>query len=272
MTALASAPSVGARALWGVVALALPVSVSLTLGLGLGLMSLAGCAHLSPTLGAVGATVALLLVGALGASLVSHCHLARQARERVEQASVEIDDPDRLETLSRLAERLGAPCPSLRAIVSDTPVAFSLLGTPPAIVVSTWVFETLDPAEWNALVAHELAHLRRADRWVRWTGHWLLGASRLLPGAHATWRRIDAASEAAADQAAIAATGNTEAIASARAKFRAVGFDTPPASLQDAFAPLPTSERAAVTALGLLAVLPLVPLVVVPMCMAICVA
>lgn len=271
MQAVLPRPDAETRSLWGLIWLGLPVSLALTAGIGLGYMSWAGCQHLAPTLGALGAAVAVLLSGALVASLVGNVLKARRAIDAVDRASVAVEDPERLGQVAHLARQLGVEPPELRAVVLDTPVAFSLMGQPAAIVVSTWVFDTLNDAEWHALIAHELAHLRNGDRLVRWLGCWLLGAVKLVPGSRAAWQRLDAAVEDSADQAAVSVLGDESALRSARQKFlSAQGVHEPLSELAAVLEPWPMSRQLAVATLGLVATMPVLPLVIVPMCMAFC--
>lgn len=260
-----------ARALWWLVALALPVSLALSVGVGLGLMNWVGCRHLSPTLGTGGGAIAVLLLGALTSSLVGNLLHARKSIALAEQASVEVDDEERVQDVARIAASFGVAPPTLRAVVLDAPLAFSVNGATPAIVVSTWVFDHLTRPEWQALLAHELAHLRHGDRLVRWLGCWLLGAVRFAPGSKAVWQRLEAATEDAADQAAASTVGHGDALRSARQKFLAAqeardgGLE-----LEKVLNPHPAAHQLALITLGLVAALPLVPLVAVPLCAAYC--
>jgi hypothetical protein len=113
--------------------------------------------------------------------------------------------------------------------------------------------------------------MRRSDRWVRWLGAWLYGAWKGMPGSFAAWRQLDDATEEAADQAAIGLLGADAALNSARRKFLAAQPSSADA-LTRAVTPWTPSRRLAVAALGLVAVLPAVPLVVVPLCSAVCAA
>ena len=260
-----------ARALWSLAALAVPFCVALSIGLGLGLMGWIGCTHLSPTLGGVGASVAVVLFAALVASLVANVRQARKAIGLAARVSSDLDDPDRLADVAQVARALGMKPPTLRVVTLPAPMAFSLLAPVPAVVVSSWLLEHLDAPEWRAVVAHELAHLRDGDRLVRWTGCWLLGASRLIPGSQAAWRRLEAATEAIADEAAEFVVGDPAALASARRKFGDAGAPGgSPADLAKAMAPASRSHQMAAASIGLVLSLPLVPFVLVPLCAMVC--
>jgi beta-lactamase regulating signal transducer with metallopeptidase domain len=68
----------------------------------------------------------------------------------------------------RLADRLGlARCPEVRVVPAPvSPLLWALVGEP-RLVVPKYLLDRLTEAQWDTLVAHELAHLRRHDHWVR---------------------------------------------------------------------------------------------------------
>lgn len=251
-------------------ALGLPASLLLATGLGAGMMAYAGCQHTSPTLGLAGGGMAMLSAGGLSTSLVGNLLRARRSRRLADQASVPVDDPARLEVIERLAKKLGVPVPSLRAVVLDAPLAFGVLDHPASIVVSTWTFDQLDDAEWEALVAHELAHMRRGDRLYRWLGSLFWRAIKGVPGAHGAWQKLDSAMEEAADRSAFEVLGSDAALRSARRKFTGGPPLAEAPALAQAFAPAPVPLQLAIAGLGLVAALPFVPFVVVPLCMRLC--
>lgn len=249
--------------------LGLPVSLLTTLGLGLAIMAWAGCTHLSASWVVVGASMVVLSAGALVAGMGGNLYRARRARGLAETASLDVDDPERLETIRRMAEKLDAPTPGLRAIPLDSPLAFGVLGARPALIVSTWVFDQLDETEWEALVAHELAHMRRDDRLMRWLGSGFFEALKGLPGARGAWDRLEAALEDAADHAAVNALGDGEALRSARLKFlSAEGTDDH--GWHQALARPSLSYQLALASIGIVAALPLLPFIVVPLCVSFC--
>ena len=249
--------------------LGLPFSLLLTFGLGLAVMVWAGCTHLSASWMVIGASMAVLSLGALSAGLSGNLRRARRTRRLAEAASLPVEDPERLSTLKRLSRTLGAPEPELRAIPLDTPLAFGVLGRQPALVVSTWVFDELDEAEWEALLAHELAHMRGDDRKLRWWGSGFFQSHKALPGIKGAWDRLEAAMEHAADQAAITALGTDQALRSARAKFLSAQNTDDQGWHGNLSAP-PLSYQLALASVGVVATLPLLPFVVVPLCVSLC--
>jgi beta-lactamase regulating signal transducer with metallopeptidase domain len=98
----------------------------------------------------------------------------------------------------RLGERLGVSVPEALAVPGlGTPLLWCL--GRPRLLLPTWLIGTLDVEGWRAILAHELAHLRRRDPWVRrlalvagWVWWWnpLYWIAR---------RRLDAEAELACD-------------------------------------------------------------------------
>ncbi|HKW01066.1 MAG TPA: M56 family metallopeptidase [Vicinamibacterales bacterium] len=92
-------------------------------------------------------------------------HLLRGGRQvaRLRRSASPLVAADRLETLRRLSARLGLTSPvqlfESRAI--DVPAAIGWLR--PAIVVPVSALAGLSPSHFEAILAHELAHVRRHD-------------------------------------------------------------------------------------------------------------
>ncbi|MEW2087049.1 M48 family metalloprotease [Streptomyces sp. NPDC005283] len=103
----------------------------------------------------------------------------------------------------------------LCVIDSPHPDAYALPGRPHRIVVTTAMLRSLDPAERQALFAHERAH--NAGR-----HHYFLAAAELAahchPALHATRATIRLAAERAADESAAAAVGDRRLLARAIAR------------------------------------------------------
>jgi beta-lactamase regulating signal transducer with metallopeptidase domain len=98
----------------------------------------------------------------------------------------------------RLGERLGVGSPETLVVTGLGSPLLWCLGRPKLLLPSHLV-ETLDAGRWRGILAHELAHLRRGDPWVRrlallagWVWWWnpLYWIAR---------RRIDAEAELACD-------------------------------------------------------------------------
>ncbi len=87
----------------------------------------------------------------------------------------------------------------------------------PRAVVSTGLLDLLTPAEQEAVLAHELAHVRLGHPRILLLGAVTARAYRWLPPARLAWTRLRRDLEAAADDEAAAATG-TAPLLSALAK------------------------------------------------------
>jgi len=117
-----------------------------------------------------------------------------------------------------LAQGVGLPAPALRILPSRLPLAVAGGLRRPTVVLSTWLFEYLDPHELESVVTHELAHLARRDDFTRWLGRVLRDATVYLPGAWYALRVLEADEELSADALAVSTTGRPLAMASALGK------------------------------------------------------
>lgn len=67
-----------------------------------------------------------------------------------------------------LANRIGVRCPAVVVMPGRlTPLVWCLLGSP-RLVIPAALVNRFDTEQLRTLLAHELAHLRRRDHWVRW--------------------------------------------------------------------------------------------------------
>ena len=70
---------------------------------------------------------------------------------------------------SRLGLTLGLPrCPSLRVVDAQIPPLVWSLGIRPVILLPMNLLAVLDTAQRDAVIAHELVHVRRRDDLIRW--------------------------------------------------------------------------------------------------------
>jgi beta-lactamase regulating signal transducer with metallopeptidase domain len=134
----------------------------------------------------------------LGTSLVALVQAARiqrfhlRLRRAVPAPGWLVDEAD------AVAERLGVRPPEMLAVADlGTPMIWCL-GTP-RLLVPARLLKSLAADQWRGVLAHELAHLRRGDHWVRR----LELASELVwwwnPLYWAARRRLDAEAELACD-------------------------------------------------------------------------
>src|SRR5262249_54232637 len=68
-----------------------------------------------------------------------------------------------------LAQRLGlAWCPEVRLLPGSLAPMLWAMGGSPRLYVPAKLWDRLDDDQRDTLLAHELAHFRRGDHWVRW--------------------------------------------------------------------------------------------------------
>jgi beta-lactamase regulating signal transducer with metallopeptidase domain len=121
-----------------------------------------------------------------------------------------VSDSAVLRMLETVREQLGMNrAPTL--LVSPEPISPCLIGTwNPRIVLPESILTESSPTRLRHVLAHELAHLVRGDLWT----NWLLLAARILhwfnPVAWWTVREMQAEREAACDELALAALGESD--------------------------------------------------------------
>jgi beta-lactamase regulating signal transducer with metallopeptidase domain len=71
------------------------------------------------------------------------------------------------EQARQLAARLGVPCPDVWLLAGPVSPMLWVLGRTARLLVPAGLLERLEPEQSQALLAHELAHWRRRDHWVR---------------------------------------------------------------------------------------------------------
>ena len=75
------------------------------------------------------------------------------------------DEPELYERIERLSDRAGVPHPALYIVPSESPNAFATGRDPnhSAIALTKGIIDLLPPEELDAVVAHELTHVRNRD-------------------------------------------------------------------------------------------------------------
>jgi Zn-dependent protease with chaperone function len=118
-------------------------------------------------------------------------------------------DMARLRAIKHAARPIGAvPVRRARVAVSAavaTPTAIGYLR--PAIVVPAGFRRRVDAAEWEAVIAHEAAHLTRGDDWAKAAQTAVLRLAWWLPGLWILSGRLDVERELASDERAVRTTG-----------------------------------------------------------------
>jgi beta-lactamase regulating signal transducer with metallopeptidase domain len=139
--------------------------------------------------------------------------------------------PPVTEEARRLARRLGlARCPAVFFVAGQVPPLLWAVGGPARVLLPAELWERLTGEQRQTLLAHELAHLRRRDHWVRWLELAALGLYWWHPVAWWARRQIQEAEEQCCDAWVVAALPGA-ARAYARALLATVAFlsDTRPA-------------------------------------------
>jgi len=131
--------------------------------------------------GRSGMLVALLIAGAANFAgywfsdkIVLRMHGAREV--------VPAETPALSEMVHRLSRAAGLPTPRIYLIESDTPNAFATGRNPrnAAIAVTRGLLRLFDSAEIEAVIAHEISHIRNRDILVSSTVATLAGAVMVL--------------------------------------------------------------------------------------------
>ena len=161
-----------------------------------------------------GVMVRLLLASlllALGATTVVLRYqrrlLAREAPQHERRGEAE-------ELLRSLSRRAGIALPRLH--VTDRPVGAAVTGVRrPAVVLSSHLLDVLGREELEAVVAHEVAHIRRRDILLKWIIRAFAATFAWLPTSWALPRLLEHEREKACDDFAVTLTGKPLALAEA---------------------------------------------------------
>ena len=134
--------------------------------------------------------------------------------------------------LAALAHRAGVRMPALYTLADvASPFAFGR-----RIIVPEWAATALDPRQWRAMLAHELAHVARRDpQWRLAVECWRAGFW-FLPFASCAQRRLDELAELACDAFAARQTGDAHAVAECLATCAERHFDNRAYELMPAMA------------------------------------
>lgn len=117
-----------------------------------------------------------------------------------------------------LARHLGSVVPQTRLVPVQRPLALTVGLTHPTVLLSTWMVAHLDAQELEAVLAHELAHVRRRDALLVWLAAVLRDAFWYLPSSWTLYRQFRRGNELACDDLAVQTTGRPLALASALAR------------------------------------------------------
>ncbi|HEV2641720.1 MAG TPA: M56 family metallopeptidase, partial [Candidatus Elarobacter sp.] len=118
-------------------------------------------------------------------------------------------DVVRLRRVKRSAVPLGSvPVRGARIGLSRTVTSPTAIGyLHPAVVLPEGFRARVDDREWDAVVAHECAHLARGDDWAKAVQSAMLRAGWWMPGLWVLSRALDLERELASDERAACETG-----------------------------------------------------------------
>lgn len=129
-------------------------------------------------------------------------------------------------SLVDLANRLRVRrLPGLHIVACEQPMALTVGILRPTIYLSTWMTRHLSAMELEGVLAHELAHIARADNLIALVSTVLLGATAFVPTSWSALKALLAERELATDALAVSVTGKP--ITLARGLLKAASPDTP---------------------------------------------
>lgn len=137
-------------------------------------------------------------------------------------------DPALISLANRVAAKLKVRCPTLRIYESSRPVALSggIMRNSKFILLSSWMVSNLDEEEKEAVLAHELAHIRHHDSLITLVARLLYNIAFYLPASRKAWQRLQIHIEMLCDRMTTEVTGRPLALASALLKAAAQDLDT----------------------------------------------
>jgi len=121
-------------------------------------------------------------------------------------------------TLRAVAERTGIRPPAVMVVPRPASQAFTAGLLRPVVVLSRALVEQLDPEELEAVLAHELAHVRAGDHWKKWLAATARDILLFTGLSRSAFRRLQFEMEATADTACARLTGRPLALAAALLK------------------------------------------------------
>jgi beta-lactamase regulating signal transducer with metallopeptidase domain len=189
---------------------ALPLFENVTLGAPVALASATSSAFRLPGSWAVDIFVAWAAIASIGLARIgiSFLHLYKL---RITCVAV---DPSKLHPLLRSTLEEFGSTRRVTICISDgvrVPAAVGFIK--PMIVIPPWTLDELSPVEFNAVLLHELAHLRRWDDWTNLAQRILRVLLFFHPAAWWIGQSLSREREMACDDFVLAATSNPRAYA-----------------------------------------------------------
>lgn len=119
----------------------------------------------------------------------------------------EQSDPGLIQKVRELAKRIGVYPPRLVMTDAENPVPCTIGVIKPTIVVSQELIDAFARRDLDAILAHELAHVKRFDSITRWMAIVLKDIQFFNPAARLAYRHIEMEREVACDLMAARAIG-----------------------------------------------------------------
>ena len=142
-----------------------------------------------------------------------------------------ITDPDLQALVDQFAQQSGLPRLCLQLVRSDRPFALLYGIRRPTMLLSTWMIDHLDQHELEAVLVHELVHVRRRDYLLNWVALLLRDAFFYLPTSRIAYRQLHHEKELASDDLVAQSTKRPLALASALTKVWLYLVDDPPSKI-----------------------------------------
>jgi len=200
-------------------------------------MVMAGCPLFTPVDHVILTVIAGCFLSFLTVACMRQAAKGRRARRDLLAVSEPVTAGPLHDVLARLAVSLGLSPPELRVAGTPEPLACSLGIRHPVIVLSSGLLARLDAQETEAVLAHELAHLKQHDHLVGFLIAWLRDSLFYVPAAAEGWEHYSHHREIACDALSASATGRPGALASALVKVGAGGPPPAPGGHAASFGP-----------------------------------
>lgn len=212
------APSFSRGRSWRLYGLASPLVLLGVISVSVWWMALTGCLHFTHWDLVLSLLMSSLVLLLLGGSLAYRWVKTQRTRRRLKRWSVPIGNRDLEALVATLACRMGLTEMPLRVVDHGNLAA---VATRDGIYLGRAVLERLDGEELEAVLAHELAHLKQRDLLMALFATWMRDAFFFLPACRRLWQSVLDERELAADRLAADVTLRPLAMASALVKFKA---------------------------------------------------
>lgn len=162
-------------------------------------------------------TILLVMAGILLAAIIFGGVRLVLMRRRLRL--VRVASPPEVQMLAHtLARQCAVAAFQVQIVHQDHPLALTYGLRKPVVLLSTWMLEHLDSQELEAVLMHELEHVRQRDYLTNWLAIVLRDVFFYLPTSRVAYRQLAHEREVACDDWAVSATHHPLALASALTK------------------------------------------------------